>query len=138
MLIRLLHFLVGYPFGTADLGIVVSKMREYISSHGGVRLVMQKCYFGVSGRSDFPGVLANSYLNNTDFDRWLQSILFDCREIRRRKGYSHSDCPSCVRVVFDRSVGGCVVKRRRCSYNGHVVNLYSIVVHVRFEYDLSV
>ena len=52
-------YLVGYSFGTFDLGIIVSKMRQYISSNGGFRFVMQKYYFGVSGRSDVPDVLAN-------------------------------------------------------------------------------
>ena len=65
--------------GTVDLGIVVSKMREYISSHGGFRFTMQKDYFGLSGRSDLPDVLANSYLDKTEFDRWSQSISFEYR-----------------------------------------------------------
>jgi len=132
------HFLVGYPFETVDLGIVVTKIREYISFHGGFRFAMRKCYFGLSGRSDLPGVLANSYLDKNEFDRWPQLISFECREIQKRKGFSHSDCSFYVRVAFDRSVGVYVVKRCRSSHMGHVVNLYSIVGHVRFEADLSV
>ena len=72
-------YLAGYSFGTFDLGIIVSKMRQYISSHCGFRFVIQKYYFGVSGRSDVPDVLADSYLDTTSFERWSQSIIFDCR-----------------------------------------------------------
>ena len=60
-------YLEGYSFGTFDLGIIVSKMRQYISSHSGFRFVMRNHYFGVSGRSDVPGVLASSCLNTTYF-----------------------------------------------------------------------
>ena len=60
-------YLVEYYFGIFDLGIIVSKMRGYISSHGDFRVVTQKCYFGVSGRSDVPDVFANSYLDTTYF-----------------------------------------------------------------------
>ena len=137
LLIRLPHFLVGYSFGTVDLGIVVSNIREYISSHEGFRFVMQKYYFGASSRSDLPDVLANSYLDTTNFDRLPQSLSFKCREIWKKKGYSHSDCPFCVRVAFDRLVGGYVVKSCRYSHIGYIVNLSSIIGHVRFEADLS-
>ena len=41
-------FFVVYSFGTVDLGIVVSKMCEYISSYGGFRFTMRKYYFGLS------------------------------------------------------------------------------------------
>ena len=75
-------YFVGYSFGIFDLGIIVSKMRQYIYSHGGFRFVMQKYYFGVSGSIDVPGVLANSYLDTTYFERWSQSVSFDCREVR--------------------------------------------------------
>ena len=105
LLIRLPHFLVEYSLGTVDLSIVVSKMREYISSHGGFRFTMQKDYFGLSGCSDLPDLLVNSYLDKTEFDRWPQSISFEYREIRKRIGYSHSDCPFRVRVAFNISVG---------------------------------
>ena len=131
-------YLVGYSFGTLDLGIIVSKMRQYIFSHGVFRFVMQKYYFGVTGRSDVPDVLANSYLDTTYFERWPQSIPFDCREIRKRKGYEHSGCPFCVRIAFDRSVGFYVVKVCRCLHTGHVVNLSSIPGHIRLESDLFI
>ena len=78
-------YLAGYSFRTYDLGIIVSRMRQYIFFHGGFRFVMQMYYFGGSGRSDVPDVLANSYLDTTYFERWPQSISFDCREIRIRK-----------------------------------------------------
>ena len=131
-------FFVGYSFGIVDLGIVVSEMREYISSHGGFWFTMRKYHFGLSGRSDLPDVLANSYMDKSDFDRCPQSILFECREIRKRKGFNHSDYPFCVCVAFDRSVGGYIFKRCRSSHIRHAVNLSSIVGHVKFEADLSV
>ena len=62
-------YLEGYSFSTIDLGIIVSKMRQYISSHGGFRFVTRNHYFGVSGRSDVPGVLASSCLDTTHFQR---------------------------------------------------------------------
>ena len=130
-------YLVGYSFGTFDLGIIVSKMRQYISSHGGFRFVMRNHYFGVSGRSHVPGVLASSFLDTTYFQRWPQSLSFECREIRKRKGCEHSGCPFSVRIAFDRSVGCYVVKLCRCLHTGHVVNLSSIPGHVKFESDLS-
>ena len=131
-------YLVGYSFETFDFVIIVSKMREYISSHGGFRFVIQKYYFGVSSRSDVPDVIANSYLDTTYFERWSQSISFDYREVRKRKGCDHSGCPFCVRIAFDRSVGSYVVKLCRCLYIGPVVNLSFIPGHIRFESDLSI
>ena len=44
-------YLVGHSFGTFGLGIIVSRMRQYISSHGGFRFVMRNHYFGTSSRS---------------------------------------------------------------------------------------
>ena len=108
-------------------------MREYISSHGSFRFDIQKYYFGVSGRSDIPDVLANSCLDTSYFERWSQSISFDCREVRERKGCDHSDCPFCVRVTVDRSVCSYVVKLCQCTHTDHVVNLSSIPGHVRFN-----
>ena len=131
-------FLIEYSYGTVDLGIVVTKMRDYISSHRDFRFTMRKYYFGLSGRSDLPDVPANSYLDTNEFDRWPQSISFECREIRKRKDFNHPDCPFCIRVAFDRLVCAYVVKRCRSSFIGYVVNLSSIVGHVRYESDLSV
>ena len=99
---------------------------------------MRKYYFGLSGRSDLPDVLAHSYLDKNEFDRWPQSMSFECREIRKRKGVDYSYCPFCVRVTFDRSVDVYVVKRCRSLHIGHVKNFSSIVGHVRFEADFSV
>ena len=130
-------YLVEYSFGTFDLGIIVSKMRQYISSRGGFWFSMRKHYFGVSGRSDVPDVLASLYLDTTYFERCPQSISFDYKEIRKRKGCEHSGCPFSVRIAFDRSVGSYVVKLCRCLHTGHVVNLSSIPGHIRFESDLS-
>ena len=63
-------YLVGYSFGIFDLGIIVSKMCQYISSHGGFRFIMRNHYFGVSGRSDVPDVLAGVYLDTAYFQKW--------------------------------------------------------------------
>ena len=120
------------------MGIIVSKMREYISSHGSFRFAMQKYYFSVSSSSDIPDVLANSYLDTTYFERWPQLFSFDCREVRKRKGRDHSDCPFYVRIAFDRSVGSYVVKLCRCLHTGHAVNLTSIPGHIRFASNLSI
>ena len=79
----------------------MSKIREYILYHGIFRFVMQKYYFDVSGRNDIPDVLANLYLDTTYFERWPQSISFDCRKVRKRKGHDHSDCLFCVRIPFN-------------------------------------
>ena len=113
-------------------------MCQYISSHGGFRFVMQKYYFGVTGRSDVPNVIANSYLNTTYFERWPQSISFDCREVRKRKGCEHSGCPFCVRIAFDRSVDFYIVKLCQCLHTSHIVNVSSIPGHIMFESDLSI
>ena len=74
LLLRLPHFLVGYSVVTVDLGIIVTKIREYITSRGFIRFVMYKYYFGESGRSSLPDVLADSCLDTTISDRWPQSI----------------------------------------------------------------
>ena len=56
----------------------------------------------------------------------------------KRKECEHSDCPFCVRIAFDRSVGSYIVKLCRCLHIGHVVNLASIPGYVRFESSLSI
>ena len=79
------HFLVGYSFGTVDLGIIVTQMRRYVSSHGGFRFTMRKYYFGLSSRSDLPDVLANSFLDKNEFDRWFQSIYLSAERSGKEK-----------------------------------------------------
>ena len=123
-------FMVGYSFGTVDLGVVMDNMREYVLSHVSFRFIMLKYYFDISGRSLLPDVLAHSYLDTTISGRWPQSISFECREIRKRKGCSYSGCPFCVHITFDRSVCGYVVKRCQLFHIGHVVNFSSTVGHV--------
>ena len=61
--------------------IVVTKMREYITSHGDFRFIINKYYFGESSRSSLPGVPFNSYLDTTICDRWSQSLSIEYREI---------------------------------------------------------
>ena len=63
-------------------------MRQYISSHGGFRFVMRNHYVGASGRGDLLDVLLGVYLDPVYFPKWPQSITFECREIRKRKGVS--------------------------------------------------
>ena len=65
-------------------------------------------------------------------------ISFECREIQKRKGFSHSDCSFYVRVAFDRSVGSYVGKVCQLTHLGRVVNLFSTFGHVKCEYDLSI
>ena len=138
LLIRLPHFLVGYSFGTVGLCIIITKMRDYVSSHGGFQFDVRKYYFSLSGRSVLYDVPANSYLDTNEFDRCPQSISFECREIWERKGFNFPGYAFCIRVAFDRSVGAYIVNWCRSSYMGHVVNLPSIVGHVRYESNLSV
>ena len=130
-------YLVGYSVDTFDLGIIVSNIRQCISSHSDFRFVMRNHHFGVSSRSDGPDVLASSYLDTTYFQRWPQSIIFDCKEIRKRKGCEYSGCPFSVRIAFNRSVGFYVVKLCRFLHTCHVVNLSSIPGHARCEKDSS-
>ena len=59
-------------------------------------------------------------------------------EESRKRGFNHSDCPFCIRVALYRSIGVYVVKMCRSSHMDHVVNISSIVGHVRFEADLSI
>ena len=47
-------------------------------------------------------------------------------------------CPFCVRVAFDRVVGGCVAKVYRLFRLGDVINFSSIVGHVKFENNVSI
>ena len=138
LLIHFPHFLVGYSFGTIDLGIVVTKMHECVTSNGGVRFIIHKYYFGESGRSSLPDDILNLYLDTTISDRWIQSISIEYREIRKRKECDRVAYPFCVRVVFDKTVGGYVIIVCRLSHLGHVVNLSSIIGHVKFEADLSI
>ena len=119
------------------MGIVSTKMREYIISHGGFRFIINKYYFGESSRTSLPGVLFNLYLDTTICDRWSQSISIEHREIWNRKGCDRTTCPFCVRIAFDRVVRGYIVKVCMLSHLGHVVNLSSIIGHVKFEADLS-
>ena len=107
-------------------------------SNGGFRFVIDKYYFGEFGRSLLPDVLANSYLDTTICDRWLHSVSIECREVRKMKRCIRTTCPFCVRIVFDRAVGSYIVKVCMLSHLGHVVNLSSIIGHVKFESDLSV
>ena len=92
------------------MGIVVTKMREYITSHGDFRFIINKYYFGESGRSSIPDILLNSYLDNNSCDHWPQSISIECREIQKRKGCDRTACSFCVRIVFDRAVSGNLFK----------------------------
>ena len=62
--------MIGYSFGTVDVGVVMSNMREYVLSHVSFRFVMLKYYFDISGRSFLPDVLAHSYLDTTISGRW--------------------------------------------------------------------
>ena len=99
---------------------------------------MLKYYFGISGRSSLPDVLTDSYLDTTISGRWSQSISFGCREIRNRKGCSHSEYPFCVCIALDKSACCYVDKLYRLYFVGDIVNLSSIDSHVKFVADLYV
>ena len=97
-----------------------------------------KHYFGESSRDSLPDILATSYEGSTISTRWTQCFSFACKEVRKRKGCDHIMCPFCVRVVYDRAVGGYVFKVYRLSHLGHAVNFSSIVGHIKFEADFMV
>ena len=46
--------------------------------------------------------------------------------------------PFCVRIAFDRAVGGYIAKVYRLSHLSHVVNVSFIIGRVKFEADLSI
>ena len=69
-------YLIGYSFRTFDLCIIISKMRQYISSYGGFQFVMNNHYFGASGRSDIPDVLLGVYLDTAYFPKWAKTYNF--------------------------------------------------------------
>ena len=65
-------------------------------------------------------------------------MVFEYREIRKRKGCDRTTCSFCVRIVFYILVGSCIVKVCQLTDVGHVVNLSSIIGHVKFEANLSI
>ena len=65
-------------------------------------------------------------------------MVFECIEVRKRKGCDRTTSSFCVRIAFDRSVGSYIVKVHRFTHLGHVVNLPFIIGHVKFEADLSI
>ena len=92
-----------------------------------------KYYFDESGRSLISDVLVNSYMDTTISTSWLQSIVFQCREVRKRKGYDCTMCLFCVCIVFDRAVGGYVAKMCWLFHLGRIFSFMSIVDHVKLE-----
>ena len=65
-------------------------------------------------------------------------MVFECREVRKRKGCDRTTCSFCVRIVFYILVGSYIVKVCRLTDVDHVVNLSSIIGHVKFEAGLSI
>ena len=125
------RYFVGYSFGTLELSVIVTKMRRYVKSNGGFWYGSIRRYVGHTGRVSLPDLLANSHLNTAICHRWSQPVIFECREVQKRKDCDHTTCPFCVRVVF-------IVKVCRLTRLGHVVTLSSILGHVKFEDDLSI
>ena len=118
------------------MSVIVIKMRKYVESSGEFRYVHEALLWSIC-RGLLSDVLANSYLDSAIYSRWSESFSFEYREVRKRKGCNRGMCPFCVRVVFDRVVGGYVFKVYRLPHLDHVVNFSSIVDHVKFEADLS-
>ena len=65
-------------------------------------------------------------------------MVFEWREVRKRKGCDRTTCPFCLLIAFDRSVGSYVGKVCQLTHLGRVVNLFSTFGHVKCESDLSI
>ena len=100
------------------MNVVVAKKRRYVESNGGFRYGYITHYFGDTGRVSLPDLLANSYLYTAIYHRWSQSIVFECRRVRKRKGRDRIMCPFCVRISFNRSVGSYIVNVYRLTHLG--------------------
>ena len=101
--------LLDFIFKTFDLSEIHDMLTAYISMCGGFRHVVNKYYYGKSGRGVLPDIF-NKYSLNTR-PSWPQTLSFECREVRRkRKNGKYSHCPFCVRICFYRELGNCVIK----------------------------
>ena len=83
-------------------------LTAYISMCGGFRHVVNKKYYGKSGRSVLQDIFEKYSLNACP--SWPQTLSFECREVRKRNNKQYSHCPFCVRICFYREVGNYVIK----------------------------
>ena len=83
-------------------------LTPYISMCGGFRHVVNKYYYGKSGRGVLPDIFEKYSLNTCP--SWPQTLSFECREVRKRKNEQCYQCPFCVRICFYREVGNYVIK----------------------------
>ena len=129
--------LSGFSFDTVESGAIYNKMIGYIRSSGDFWYAVVKHHFGESGRVILPDPLSVSDLDTSLYHRWHQLLSFEYREVKKRKNCSHMVCPFCVRISFDRAVGSYVIKNCVLAHEDHIVIKVSIVVHVKFESNLS-
>ena len=83
----------------------------YIRLYGDFRFVVSKYYYGKSGRGKFPDIFDTMDLNTEHYSSWPQSLVFECRDIRKRKNNEFISCPFCIRISFDRDIGRYVIKK---------------------------
>ena len=128
--------LLDFIFKTFDLSEIHDILTAYIRTCGSFRHVINKYYYGKSGRTVLPDIFKNYSLNTCP--SWPQTLSFECREVRRKRNngkYYH--CPFCVRICFNRELGNCVIKKCDLVHEGHIVNESSILTHTRIESDLT-
>ena len=58
-------------------------LTPYISMCGGFRHVVNKYYYGKSGRGVLPDIFEKYSLNTSP--SWPQTLSFECREVRKKK-----------------------------------------------------
>ena len=108
----------------------------HISMCGGFRHVVNKHYYGKSGRGVLPDIFKKYSLNTCP--SWPQTLSFECREVRRkRKNGKYSPCPFCVRMCLYRETGNCVIKKCDLAHEGHIFNKCSILTHARIASNLT-
>ena len=110
---------------------------DYSRLHGDFRCVVSKYYYGKSGRGKIPDIFNTIDLNIKHCSSWPQSLIFEFREIRKRKKNEFTSCLFCIRISFDRDIYHYVIKRSVLTHEGNIVNQASISGHASYESDLS-
>jgi len=82
--------LLDFIFKTFDLSEIHGMLTAYIGMCGGFRHVVNKYYYGKSGRGVFPDIFEKYSLNTCP--SWPQTLSFECREVRKRKNRLYSHC----------------------------------------------
>ena len=110
-------------------------MHATYSMCGDFRHVVNKHYYGKSGRGVLPDIFKKYSLNTCP--SWPQTLSFECREVRRkRKNGRYSHYLFCVRICFYRELGNYVINKCDLTHEGHIVNESSFLTHARIEFDL--